>query len=61
MLEEKILTDNHFAVLLECIQTTEQSIAYHTIKTYLEQLENIVFPEPKDPLVRKWIEEGLIR
>ena len=53
--------DDYFAVLLEHIQTTEESIAYHAIKVYLEELESIVFPAPKDPLVRKWIEDGLIK
>lgn len=60
-MDEKIPMDNYFAVLLEHIQTTEESIAYHAIKVYLEQLESVVFPGPKDPLVRKWIEDGLIK
>ena len=61
MLDEKIPTKEHFDILLECVRTTSESIALHTIKVYVEELEKIVFPEPEDPLVRQWIEDGLIK
>lgn len=61
MLDKKIPTKEHFDRLLECVRTTDESISLHTIKVYVEELEKIVFPEPEDPLVRQWIEDGLIK
>ncbi len=61
MLNEKIPTKEHFDRLLECVRTTDESISLHTIKVYLEELEHIVFPEPDDPLVREWIDNGWIK
>ena len=61
MLEERIFMDDYFNLLIENCRTTEENIAIHTIKTYVAQLENIIFPEPKDPLVNEWIDKGWIK
>lgn len=57
---EKINSTNLYDLLL-CSTTDKEIIEIILmLQKYTKSLEDIVFPPPKDPLVRQWIKEGLI-
>lgn len=49
---ELLLNNNNDIETIEIIQKLQK---------YTRQLEEIVFPPPKDPLVQTWIKEGMIK
>ncbi|MBO7210051.1 MAG: hypothetical protein J6V44_03440 [Methanobrevibacter sp.] len=61
MLEEKVSTDYFFNILQQFSLTSEEQEEVLKIKKYIHDMEGIIFPEPKDPLVIEWINKGWIK